>query len=43
MNTALPEHTLIPILSIYPEVVPTCNKDTCFTMFIAALFIIARC
>ena len=32
----------IPLLSIYPEEVPTCNKDTCFTMFIAALFIISR-
>jgi hypothetical protein len=29
-------------LSIYPEDVPTCNKDTCSTMFIAVLFIIAR-
>jgi hypothetical protein len=28
--------------SIYPEDVPTCNKDKCSTMFIAALFIIAR-
>ena len=27
---------------IYPEEAPTCNKDTCSTMFIAALFIIAR-
>jgi hypothetical protein len=25
-----------------PEDTPTCNKDTCSTMFIAALFIIAR-
>jgi hypothetical protein len=32
----------IPLLGIYPEDVPTCNKDTCSTMFIAALFIIAR-
>jgi hypothetical protein len=29
------------ILGIYPEDAPTCN-DTCSTMFIAALFIIAR-
>jgi hypothetical protein len=29
-------------LGIYPEYVPTCNKDTCSTMFIAASFIIAR-
>ena len=27
---------------IYPEYSPACNKDTCSTMFIAALFIIAR-
>ena len=27
---------------IYPKDVPTCNKDTCSTMLIAALFIIAR-
>jgi hypothetical protein len=32
----------IPLLGIYPEDVPTCNKDTCSTMLIAALFIIAR-
>jgi hypothetical protein len=31
----------IPLLGIYPEDVPTCNKETCSTMFIAALFIIA--
>jgi hypothetical protein len=32
----------IPLLGIYPKDVPTCNKDTCSTMFIEALFIIAR-
>jgi hypothetical protein len=26
----------------YPGDAPKCNKDTCSTMFIAALFIIAR-
>jgi hypothetical protein len=31
----------IPLLGIYPEHVPTGNKDTCSTMFIAALFIIS--
>jgi hypothetical protein len=31
---------LIP--GIYPKDGPTCNKDTCSTIFIAALFIIAR-
>jgi hypothetical protein len=29
-------------MGIYPEDAPICNKDTCSTMFIAALFIIAR-
>ena len=28
--------------AIYPEDAPTCNKDTCSTVFIAAIFIIAR-
>jgi hypothetical protein len=32
----------ILLLDIYLEDVPTYNKDTCSTMFIAALFIIAR-
>jgi hypothetical protein len=32
----------IPLLGIYPEDAPTCNKDTCSTMFIAAVFIIIR-
>jgi hypothetical protein len=31
-----------PFLGIYPEDAPTCNKDTYSTMFIAALFILAR-
>ena len=29
-------------MGIYPEDVPTGNKDICSTMFIEALFIIAR-
>ena len=32
----------IALLGIYPEDVPTGNKDTCSTMFIAALFIITK-
>jgi hypothetical protein len=32
----------IPLLGIYAEEAPTCNQDTCYTMCIAALFIIAR-
>jgi hypothetical protein len=35
----LREYPAIPLLGIYPEEVPTCNKNTCSTMFIAALFI----
>jgi hypothetical protein len=35
-----PEDPAIPLLGIYPEDVPTCKKDKCSTMFIAALFII---
>jgi hypothetical protein len=42
LEIVLPEDPAIPLQSIYPEDVPTCNKDTCSTMFIAALFIIAR-
>jgi hypothetical protein len=29
-------------LGIYPEDVPICNKGTCSTLFIPALFVIAR-
>jgi hypothetical protein len=42
LDIVLPEDPTIPLLGIYPEDVPTGNKDTCSTMFIAALFIIAR-
>ena len=38
----LPEDPAIPLLGIYLEDVPTGNMDTCSTMFIATLFIIAR-
>jgi hypothetical protein len=38
----LPEDPAIPLLCIYSEDFPTGNKKTCTTMFIAALFIIAR-
>ena len=43
MDIVLLEDPAIPLLVIYPEEVPTGNKNTCSTMFIAALFIIARC
>ena len=42
LDTVLPEDPEIPLLGIYPADVPTGKKDTCFTMFIGALFIIAR-
>ena len=42
MDIVLPEEPAIPHLGIYPEDVPTGKKDTCSTMFVAALFIIAR-
>jgi hypothetical protein len=41
-DIVLPEDPAIPLLGIYPEDAPTYNKDICSTMFIAALFIIAR-
>ena len=42
MDIVLPEDPAIPLLGIYPEEAPTGKKDTCSTVFIAALFIIAR-
>jgi hypothetical protein len=42
MDIVLPENPAIPLLGIYSENAPTCNKDTWFTTFIAASFIIAR-
>jgi hypothetical protein len=42
MDIVLLEYPSIPLLGIYPEDVLTGKKDTCSTMFIAALFIIAR-
>ena len=42
LDIVLLEDPVIPLLGIYPEEVPTGKKDTCSTMFIAALFIIAR-
>jgi hypothetical protein len=42
LDIVLPEDPAITLLGIYPEDVSTCNKDTCSTMFIAALFIIVK-
>jgi hypothetical protein len=40
--TVLLEDPAIPLLGIYPEDATPCNKDTCSTMFIEALFVTAR-
>jgi hypothetical protein len=42
LDIVLPEDPPIPLLGIYPEDVPTGNKDTCSTVFITVLFIIPR-
>jgi hypothetical protein len=42
LDIVLPEDPAIPLLGIYLENATTCNRDTSSTMFIVALFIIAR-
>jgi hypothetical protein len=42
LDIVLLKDSAIPLLGIYPDDAPTGKKDTCSTMFIAALFIIAR-
>ena len=42
MDIVLMENPAIPLLDIHPKDSPTCNKDTCSTMFLEALFIRAR-
>jgi hypothetical protein len=42
IDIVLPQDLAIPLLGIYAEDVPSCYKDTYSTMFIAALFLIAR-
>ena len=42
MDIVLPEDPAIPLLVIVPTYAPACNKDTCSSMFIAALFIVDR-
>jgi hypothetical protein len=42
LDLVLLEDPAIPLLDIYPENIPTGKKDTCSTMFIAALFIICQ-
>jgi hypothetical protein len=38
----LPEDPTVPLLGMYPEDVPAGRGDACSTMFIAALFVVAR-
>ena len=38
----LPQDPAIPLLGIYPKDAQSYHKDICSTMFIAALFVIAR-
>ena len=42
LGITLLEDPAIPLLGIYSEDSPACNKDTCSIMFIAALLIIDR-
>jgi hypothetical protein len=42
LDRVLPKEPTIPLLGIYLEDAPTCNMDTCSTMFIADIFIIDR-
>jgi hypothetical protein len=42
LEMVLPDVPAILLLGIYPKVAPPNHKDTCSTMFITALFIIAR-
>jgi hypothetical protein len=42
LDIVLTEDPEIPLLGINPEDPPTCSKDTCPILFIAALFVIAR-
>jgi hypothetical protein len=42
LDRVLPEDPDIPFLGKYSKDAPTYNKDTHSTMFIAALFLIAR-
>jgi hypothetical protein len=42
LGKVFPEDPAIPLMGIYPKDTPTYNKDTCSTMFISALFIVAR-
>ena len=42
VEIVLPEDTAIQLLGIYLKDVPKYNKNTCSTIFIAALFLLVR-
>jgi hypothetical protein len=42
LDIVILEVPAIPLLGIYPEDAPTCNKDTCSIILIEALFVITR-
>jgi hypothetical protein len=42
LGIVLPQDPAIPLLGIYPKDAPLYHRDTCSTMFIVVLFIIAR-
>ena len=42
LGNNLPQDPAIPLLGIYPKDAQLYHKDMCSTMFIAALFVIAR-
>jgi hypothetical protein len=42
LDRVLPEDPAIPLLGIFPKDTLRYSKDTCSTMFLAALFILAR-
>ena len=42
LDIVLPEYSAISLLGIYPEDGPTYKKDTCSTMFTAAISVISR-
>jgi hypothetical protein len=42
LGIVLPQDLAIPLLGIYPSDAPSYYKDTCSTLFIAALFVIFR-
>ena len=42
LKNNFPQDPIIPLLGIYLKDAQSCHKDMCSTMFIAALFVIAR-